>query len=66
MTEQFTFTFSITLKKKKKDPIFKVNFTYIFFIIFCDFFLMFYFGDSNCYSRFLIFAFWYLLSTLYL
>ena len=38
------------------------------FYNFCDFIflLIFYFRESNLYSRFLIFAFWYLLSTLYL
>ena len=52
---------------KRKDPILKANF-YIFFIIFVILFgfLILYFWESNLYSRFLIFAFWYLLSILYL
>ena len=55
----------------KKDPIFKANFIYIFLIIFVTLFFFFfslilYFWKSNLYSRFLIFAFWYLLSILYL
>ena len=56
----------------KKRPYFKANFIYIHTYIyynFCDWFcfvlLMLYFWESNLYSRFLIFAFWYLLSILY-
>ena len=49
----------------KKDPIFKANFIYIFYN-FCDFVFLMYFWESNLYSRFLIFAFWYLLLILYL
>ena len=59
---------------KKKRPYFlKVNFIYIYLIIFVTFFsffsffsLILYFWSSKLYSRFLIFAFWYLLSILYL
>jgi len=48
-----------------KDPIFKANFIYIYFNNFCDWLCfivwILYFLESNLYSRFLIFAFWYLL-----
>ena len=73
------FTFITYYLQKKKDPIFlKANFIYIFFIIFVTlfffsffhFFFFFsltsYFWNSKLYCRFLIFAFWYLLSILYL
>ena len=48
--------------QKKKDPIFKANFIYIFFFLWLFLNLILYFWESNLYSRFLIFAFWYLLS----
>ena len=51
-----------------KRPYFKANF--IFLNNFCDWycfaFLILYFWESELYSRFLVFAFWYLLSILYL
>ena len=50
----------------KNDPIFKVNFIYIYILWFCFVFLILYFWESNLYCRFLIFAFWYLLSIFYL
>jgi len=45
--------------EKKKDPIFKASFIYIYIIIFVTLFfsLILYFWESNLYSRFLIFAF---------
>ena len=46
---------------KNKFPILK---KLLQLIMFCFFIL--YFWDSNLYSRFLIFAFWYLLSIFYL
>jgi len=51
---------------------FKANFIYIYFITFVTLFFFFSFSSilcfwkSNLYSRFLIFAFWYLFSILYL
>ena len=57
---------------QKKDTLFfKANFIYIYynfcdFVFFLNFSLILYFRKSNLYSRFLIFAFWYLLSILYL
>ena len=46
----------------KKRPSFKSNFIYIYIKIFVTLFfsLILYFWESNLYSRFLIFAFWYL------
>ena len=52
---------------EKKTLFFKqISYIYIFynFCHFVSFFLILYFWDSNLYSRFLIFAFWYLLSIL--
>ena len=52
---------------KKKDPIFKQTSCIYFIILVTLFFsLILYFWESNLYSRFFIFAFWYLLSILYL
>ena len=49
------------------DYLKQTSYIYIFFIIFVTFFsLILNFWKSNLYSRFLIFAFWYLLSILYL
>ena len=65
----FIFIFITYYYFAKMDPIFKANFIYIFiFDTFYDFVfsLKLYFWESNLYFRFLIFAFWYLLSILYL
>ena len=79
----FTYKTTITLQKKRKDPIFfKKQTSYIYFLQFLlpcffspffsfFFFLLFfsltlYFWNSKLHSRFLILAFWYLLSILYL
>jgi len=67
------FTFITYYYFAKRRPYFLKQISYIYFIIFVTlfFFLFFfsltlYFWNSNLYSRFLILAFWYLLSILYL
>ena len=44
----------------------KPNFFFQLLWLICFVFSVLYFWESNCFSRFLIFAFWYLLSILYL
>ena len=53
--------------RKESDTTEWLNWTeHIYVLYFLWFFLILYFWESNLYSRFLIFAFWYLLSILYL
>jgi len=66
----FTFITYYFAKKKTLFFFFSKLHIYIFFIIFWLFFFFFsltlYFWNSKLYSRFLIYAFWYLISILYL
>ena len=70
----FTFITYYFAKKKEKRPEFflqQTSYIYIFYnfltLFFFSFFsLTLYFWNSKLYSRFLIYAFWYLLSILYL